>query len=170
MLTTLAPADVERLAGWEGDAEVTRFAGRRFGQPAGAWRWWERVRSDPRHRVLGIRTADGRLVGDVELADINWARREAELRIRIGDRRFRGRGLGRDAVRAAVAYAARLGLRRVFLRVDVRNVVAIRCYEAAGFRRQGRLWAGRRRAEGVSDMYLMVRDLTPERAASGWGG
>ena len=160
-LSPLAPSDLPWLVGWEADPEVTRFAGRRFRDTAEALAWWRAVQADPRRAVLAIRTAAGRLIGDVELVEINWVRREAEVRIRIGDRAHRGQGLGRDALEAAARYAADLGLRQLFLRVDVRNVAALRCYRAAGFHRRARLRAGRRRAEGVVDMYLMVRLLPP---------
>ncbi|HEY8552311.1 MAG TPA: GNAT family N-acetyltransferase [Thermaerobacter sp.] len=171
VLTPLAPSDLPWLVHWERDPEVIRFAGRRFRDTGDALAWWRSVQADPRRAVLAIRTAAGRLIGDVELVEINWTRREAELRIRIGDRAHRGRGLGRDALEAAARYAAGLGLRQLFLRVDVRNVAALRCYRAAGFRCLARLRAGRRKAEGVVDMYLMVRALAPtatdRRAAHG---
>ncbi|GAB6877252.1 GNAT family N-acetyltransferase [Thermaerobacter litoralis] len=166
VLTPLTPSDLPWLVRWEQDPEIARFAGRRFGNLAEAQAWWRAVQADPRHVALAVRTPAGRLVGDVELVEINWVRREAELRIRIGDRTLRGRGLGRAAVEAAALYAARLGLRHLFLRVDVRNVAALRCYRAAGFRCLARLRAGRRKADGVADMYLMGRSLAEVLAAA----
>lgn len=165
VLTPLTPADLLWLVHWEQDPEVARFAGQRFHDLAAAHAWWRTVDADPRHVVLAVRTPAGRMIGDVELVDISWVRREAELRIRIGDRRYRGLGLGRDAVQAAVGYAAGIGLEQLFLRVDVRNVAALRCYRAAGFRRLGRLRAGRHQADGLVDMYLMARSLGAGRAA-----
>lgn len=165
VLTALDPRDLETLARWDEDADVTRFAGRRFAGLAAALQWWRQVRSDACHVVLAIRTRDGRVIGDVELVHINWLRGEAELRIRIGEPRFRSRGYGREAVEAAAAYAARRGLRRLYLRVDVRNEPAIRCYLRAGFRKSGRLKAGHRRAAGVADLYLMERILAMATAS-----
>ncbi|QIA27981.1 GNAT family N-acetyltransferase [Thermaerobacter sp. PB12/4term] len=159
VLTPLTPADLAWLVRWERDPAVARFAGQRFDSLAGACTWWQAAQADPRHVVLAVRLPSGQVIGDVELVEINWVRREAELRIRIGDPRYRGRGLGRDAVRAAARYAAGIGLKQLFLRVDVRNVAALRCYRAAGFRSLGRFTAGRRKADGLADMYLMVRAL-----------
>lgn len=170
VLTALDPRDLEALARWDEDPEVARYAGRRFAGPAAALQWWRQARADARHVVLAIRTRDGRVIGDVELVHINWLRGEAELRIRIGDRRFRSRGYGREAVEAAAAYAARRGLRRLYLRVDARNQQAIRCYLRAGFRKRGRLKAGHRRAAGVADMYLMERILAVAAASGGGRG
>ncbi|ADU52302.1 GCN5-related N-acetyltransferase [Thermaerobacter marianensis DSM 12885] len=167
VLTPLAPSDLPWLVRWEHDPEVARYAGRRFRDGAEAWAWWRAAQADRRRAVLAIRTPAGQLIGDVELVEINWARREAELRIRIGDRAYRGRGLGRAAVEAAARYAAGVGLQQLFLRVDVRNVAALRCYRAAGFRCLARLRAGRRKADGLADMYLMARPLAQARAAHG---
>lgn len=165
VLTALGPRDLETLARWDEDPEVTRYAGKRFADAAAVGEWWRQARADARHVVLAIRTRDGRVIGDVELVQINWARREAELRIRIGDRRFWSRGYGREAVEATAAYAARRGLWRLYLRVDARNERAIRCYLRAGFRKRGRLVVGRRQGAGMADMYFMERSLVPAAAA-----
>ena len=58
---------------------------------------------------------------------------EAELARLIVDPAHRGRGVGRELVRALVGEARRLGWSDVWLRVDPDNEPALRAYAAAGF-------------------------------------
>ena len=58
---------------------------------------------------------------------------EAELARLIVDPAHRGRGVGRELVRALVGEARRLGWSDVWLRVDPDNEPAVRAYAAAGF-------------------------------------
>jgi len=59
--------------------------------------------------------------------------------IGIGEREFRGKGYGRDALNILLRYAfMELNLRRVTLTVFEYNEQAIRMYQQAGFRLEGR--------------------------------
>ena len=85
-------------------------------------------------------------IGHVELCDIHPINRSARLcRVLVGPREHRGRGWGTAIVRAALAVAFdELRLHRVSLGVFDFNTPAIRCYERAGFRREGLLRDARR--------------------------
>ncbi|MCL6614902.1 MAG: GNAT family N-acetyltransferase, partial [Firmicutes bacterium] len=116
------------------------------------------------YRLFAIEDDEGRLIGDLELDHISWRRREAELRIRIGEKERWNEGYGTDAVRTLLALAfGRMKLRRVYLKVYRFNRRAIRCYEKSGFRKEGIL---RRRdgAAGWKDIILMSVEVPDE----GW--
>jgi RimJ/RimL family protein N-acetyltransferase len=78
-------------------------------------------------------------IGFVALDGIQWSHGEAWLGIGIGERASRGQGLGTEAVRLVLRYAfTELNLHRVSLSVFEYNPRALRAYEKAGFRVEGR--------------------------------
>jgi len=82
---------------------------------------------------------DDRLLGDINLAVVNWNNRDAFVGIGIGARDYWGRGYGTDAMSLALGYAfTELNLYRVTLDVFEYNQRAIRSYEKAGFQLEGR--------------------------------
>lgn len=84
--------------------------------------------------------ADGVMIGQCGLLDLNETDRTCELGITIGDKAYWGQGYGRDAVRVLLDYAFRLrNARKVWLRVWGNNERAIHSYLACGFVEEGRL-------------------------------
>lgn len=82
--------------------------------------------------------AEDQVIGFVVLHTIKWRNRSALLAIGIGDKAFRGRGYGQDALKLILNYAfSELCLHRVSLTVMDYNTPAIRAYERAGFVREG---------------------------------
>jgi RimJ/RimL family protein N-acetyltransferase len=83
---------------------------------------------------------DDRLLGDIILGVLNWASREAFVGIAICERDFWGKGYGTEAMQLMLEYGfTELNLRRIFLNVFGYNPRAIRSYEKAGFRHEGRM-------------------------------
>jgi RimJ/RimL family protein N-acetyltransferase len=71
---------------------------------------------------------------------VNWGGRDAFVGIAIGERDYWGKGYGTDAMRTILHYGfTEINLRRVTLTVFEYNPRAIRSYEKAGFRHEGRL-------------------------------
>lgn len=154
-LRPLEEGDLDTLLKWDEDPEVHTWAGRKFESPEQCRSWLRRRSRNLNSLAFAIVTREGRLVGDLELEQINWKARTAELRISIGDKTQWGKGLGSDAVMAALKFAAdQLRLRSVYLRVAVQNLRAIRCYTKCGFRKRHvlRFCNGRK---GVQDLLLM---------------
>jgi len=88
----------------------------------------------PFRRVYAIEDAAGQHIGNVMYYNIDEKRKEAELGITIGDKRFWGRGYGRDAVRAFLRHLfADVGLERVYLNTLDWNERAQQSFTAAGF-------------------------------------
>jgi RimJ/RimL family protein N-acetyltransferase len=101
--------------------------------------------------------ADEEVVGTCCLWGIDLHNRRAHLGIGLAEE-HRGRGLGTDATRVMLHYAlVDRGLHRVQLEVLANNAAAIRCYEKAGFRQDGRMresaWV---RGEFVDEVYMSV--------------
>lgn len=164
-LRPLTPDDLPQLVRWDRDRDVrAALGGPRFHE-ANPHTWLNRFRHG-RALAFAVTAANGRLIGDLQLQDINWHRREAELRICLGDKRLWGQGLGEEAVALALEVAfARLRLRQVYLRVYESNVRAIRCYRKCGFRTVGRLQP---RSPATSHLLLMEA-AQPSRTARTYG-
>jgi RimJ/RimL family protein N-acetyltransferase len=83
---------------------------------------------------------DRRLVGFTTFSSLDADNGSVLFHITIGERNAWGRGLGTEATQLMLGHAFdRLALHRVGLTVFSYNVRAIRAYEKAGFRVEGRL-------------------------------
>lgn len=87
-----------------------------------------------------IRTlSDDRLIGFVGLHSVRGPHGDAWVGIGIGERECWGKGYGTDAMRVILRYAfTELNLHRVTLGVFEYNPRAIRSYQKAGFKIEGR--------------------------------
>jgi RimJ/RimL family protein N-acetyltransferase len=87
-----------------------------------------------------IRTLEGdQLIGFIGLFGVQWNHASAWVGIGLGERSYWGRGYGTDAMQVVLRYAFReLNLQRVSLDVFEYNPRAIRSYEKAGFKVEGR--------------------------------
>jgi RimJ/RimL family protein N-acetyltransferase len=80
------------------------------------------------------------LIGFVDLSGMNWLTKDSMIGIALGDPAYWGRGYGTEAMRLVLRYGFTvLGLHRMSLNVFDYNPRAIRSYEKAGFRVEGRL-------------------------------
>lgn len=155
--------DLARLVRWNNDPEVECFVDLGLpGDLAGCVAWWEEIRRSKDTRLFALEDEAGRLIGDLELAHICWRGREAELRIRIGEKDYWNRGYGTLAVCQMIHFAfAELGLDRLYLRVYAFNTRAIRCYEKLGFKKKAVL--KRPQDPNWKDIYLMTLENTPQK-------
>lgn len=84
--------------------------------------------------------ADDRLIGEIVLDVVNWPGRDAFVGLSIGRREDWGKGYGTEMMRLLLQFAfMEVNLRRVSLAVFEYNPRAIRSYEKAGFRHEGRI-------------------------------
>ncbi len=141
---TFLPGDVGELIRIHGEQNAVDYG---FGPAHEAY--CARIVADfvlepqPRRARAWLVTAEGALVGSVFITELPG--NVAQLRLLFVHACWRGRGLGRWLVRAAVGYARASGFGRVFL-WTVRGLDrAIGIYENAGFR------------------------LTKEKGSAGWG-
>jgi RimJ/RimL family protein N-acetyltransferase len=86
------------------------------------------------------RREDDLLLGDMVLDVVHWNTGDAFVGVVIGEREQWGKGLGTEAMKLLLEFAfTEVNLRRVTLTVFGYNPRAIRSYEKAGFRHEGRL-------------------------------
>lgn len=84
--------------------------------------------------------AEDRLVGEMVLDVVNWSGGDAFVGLSIGRREDWGKGYGTEMMRLLLQFAfMEINLRRVTLAVFDYNPRAIRAYEKAGFRHEGRI-------------------------------
>lgn len=84
------------------------------------------------------------------LEDINWINRTATLGIFIGDKEFRSKGYGTEAIRLILEYGFKyMNLYNIKLDLMEFNERALKCYEKCGFKEYGR----RRKCKFVNGKY-----------------
>ena len=141
-LTELRAQDSEILFRWINDPDVVRFNApfAPVHEPNHA-AWFDAIVKATDRIVFAIRRVGApAIVGVLQLTSLHPIHRSAELIVRIGEERDRGRGLGSEAARLAIDFAFRhRNLQRVWLRVFADNPRAIRAYEKAGLTIEGRL-------------------------------
>ena len=125
--------------------------------PVGGEAWartiLDRLTVAPWGRIIEVERA---LTGEIRLHGVSEDR-SARLALGLFRPQARGRGLGRAAIALALDHAfGPLALHRVELRVLAANARAIRCYEAAGFRHEGRLRDAARIGAGYQDDLVMA--------------
>jgi len=137
--------DAEVMARWSRNSEYHRlldsdaFIPRSVKQTKeGIAEWMEHERHDGFGFM--IRTlADDRPIGFIGMGGINWNNGDGFIGIGIGEPECWGKGYGTDAMRTLLRFAFdELNLHRVSLSVYTYNPRAIRSYEKAGFKIEGR--------------------------------
>ena len=105
-----------------------------------AWIEKEFEQDPPPYSIFMIRTLqDDRLIGDIGLDAVRNGHGDTFVGIGIGEREYWGKGYGTDAMRVVLRFAfTELNLHRVSLNVFEYNPRAVRSYEKAGFRHEGR--------------------------------
>lgn len=153
-LRPLAVADLSKMALWNKDAELQSYVDCDLpGNRDELEIWYRNNVPDRYYRIYAMETLKGQLIGDLELDHICWIKREAELRIRIGEKGYWCQGIGAEALRLILEYVfTDLQFGRVYLRVYHFNKRAIRCYSKIGFRQIGKL---HRNCENWKDIILM---------------
>ena len=155
VLAPLRTADIETFFEWINDrSEVQLAAGYKpIHEPAHA-AWFESVSRGEDSVIFAIRLVeDDRLIGYVQLVEIDWRNRNAELRIRIGDPSDRYQRFGVEAGVLILRYAFEdLNLARVWAHVFATNEAVRQGARRVGFREEGTL----RRAAYVGGDYVDV--------------
>jgi len=143
-LRPLERADLnDRYLGWLNDPEVTRYTETgTFPATAEDLDTYYRSVTGSRNDVIFaiVAKASGQHIGNVKLGPIHWVHRSATFGILIGDKESWGKGIGLEATRLAVEYGfSKLNLNRIDLGVFAEHEAAVRCYEKAGFKMEGRM-------------------------------
>jgi RimJ/RimL family protein N-acetyltransferase len=149
-LVRLSAFDPEELgkaySNWTRDSELQRLfdsGASRLHSAKSITGFFEKMlkENSPASHAFSIRKLDDdRLLGDIGLEVINdWGSRDSFVGLGICNREDWGKGYGTDAMKIMLRFAfTELNLRRVTLTVFEYNPRAIRSYEKAGFRHEGR--------------------------------
>lgn len=158
-LRNVTPADATPdYVSWLNDEDTTRYlelGGGATLEPVADYIARYRDRDDIVFMAIVLQ-AGGRHVGNIKLEPIDRRHSRATLGIMIGDPAARGKGIGTEAMILAMRYTFDvLGLHRLDLGVTSHNVAAIRCYEKAGFKQEGRFREAVQREHGRDDSVWM---------------
>lgn len=154
-LTPLLAGDLPVMFRWINDREQVLFnAPYSPVSEAQHKAWFDAIQQQKTTVIFGIRLLKGaNLIGTCQLHNISGVHRTAELQIRLGEKRERGRGYGTEAVRLLLDFAFKdLNLHRVYLHVFAVNEAALRVYEKVGFVREGVL----RKAAHIDGDYVDI--------------
>ena len=100
--------------------------------------WYEAQLNDPSQCNFAIEL-EGRHIGGAGFCHIDGRNRSAEVGLFIGLPDLWNQGLGSDVMQTLLRFGFdQMNLRRIHLRVFAENRGAIRAYEKAGFRHEGR--------------------------------
>jgi RimJ/RimL family protein N-acetyltransferase len=137
------PRDLPAVIRWYQDrdiARLTRYQARPM-NPAEVERFFQsRMLAQDALAYSIVELPDWRLIGFTTFSSLDGDNGSVMFHITIGERDAWGRGLGTEATQLMLGHAfERLGLHRVGLSVFSYNLRAIRSYEKAGFRIEGRL-------------------------------
>jgi len=118
------------------------------------------VAASPRAIML-VAEVDRELVGELSLKSIS-PRRAVQHVATLGmsvKQAWRGKGVGRELMTAALEWAPSAGIKRIELYVYARNAPAIALYEKFGFAVEGRRKAFIREGDTYLDDFVMGRVL-----------
>lgn len=100
--------------------------------------WYTRNTKDKNQVLLGIYTSKNDFIGIARLMFIDWISKTTELGIYIGEKDFKGKGHGKEAVSLLINYAFNeLNFHKINLRVLESNLNAKNLYLKAGFEIEG---------------------------------
>jgi RimJ/RimL family protein N-acetyltransferase len=159
LLRKLEPEDAPNLYRFRNDPEVARgLGGFSSGYSLQAIREWIECRgkvSDDLVWAIADRETNSCL-GHAGLYQIDHRVRACEFGILIGDPSRWGKGIGKEATSAIIAYGFdELNMNRIGLSVIASNTRAVRLYEGLGFVREGLKRQAQYRACGYLDVILM---------------
>ena len=89
-------------------------------------------------RYDGVIEADGTAVGLIGLLSIDRKSSKAEYYILMGEKRFKGKGIAREATLSILSYGFNdLGLNRIYLFTETENKAAQKLFDKVGFVKEG---------------------------------
>lgn len=107
VLRALEPEDMEVLREIINDPEIERLIGGWSFPVSNAKQqnWYSIIANDNKSIRFAIETEEDGVIGMADLRDIDWKNRSAFHGIKIGNKKYRGRGYGKDVVLTVMKYA-----------------------------------------------------------------
>lgn len=143
--------DVEKYTEWMNDFETTDYTGRshQIVTIEAEKKYLEENINEEAVFAI-IESKEDKLIGTLGLHNVNHFKRTATLGIFIGDKEYRGKGYGTDAIRLILDYGFNyLNLNNIKLDLMEFNERALICYKKCGFKEYGR----RRKCNFINGKY-----------------
>ena len=149
--------DVEKYTEWMNDFDITDYTGRSHQiMTLEAEKKYIEEKIDAEATFAIVDNNEDKLIGTIGLEDINHFRRTAELGIFIGDKDYREKGYGTEAIRLILDYGFNyLNLNNIKLDLMEFNERALACYKKCGFKEYGR----RRKCRFINGKYYDVIEM-----------
>lgn len=150
--------DLDLIVKWRNDPEILKWL---FSYlplcEAKQRKWYEKYLNDDTQQTFIIKAKEEKTpIGTIGLTDIDYKNQKAELTIIIGEKEYRGRGLGGEALKLLVKFAFNeMNLRKIKALVFSDNVKAIILYEKCGFKEDGTLKDEIYRDDKFRDILIM---------------
>ena len=143
--------DIEVFTEWLNDFETTDYLGRSgILTTLEGEKIYLNKNSTPEASFVIVTINDNKMIGTVSLESINHINRCATLGIFIGDKDFRSKGYGKEAIKLTLEYGFKyLNLKNIKLDLMEFNERALKCYKKCGFKEYGR----RRKCRFVDGKY-----------------
>src|SRR5438132_1102770 len=130
--------DLKHYMRWFADPEVIRYLIRPFAfSESMEEAWFNRASEDP-NSVAWCIEVDGKPVGTLGLAQIDWIHRHAVTGTTIGDKSYWRQGIASEAMALRTRFAFReLGLHKLNTAAYAENEASRRALEKTGYRQSG---------------------------------
>lgn len=141
-LTVLREEDIVKLEEWYNDINFLRFYDMVSAVPKSKKELHEMLHEITQAHdkyIFAIRSnIDETLIGVTGFENILWNNGTAVIYIGIGDKSFRGKGFGKEALALTMQFGFNeLNLHRIQLNVLSYNTPALNLYESLGFKKEG---------------------------------
>lgn len=137
---SIRKSDLGLIVKWLNDPETNQYLGARVRQGTNfetRLKWYEKYKTEKTKKMFII-YVDSKPVGEVGLINIDKLDNNAELFIMIGEKGFRGKGVGQKAIKFIIDYAFNnLKLHRISLGCFEDNIAGMKCYDKCGFKKEG---------------------------------
>ena len=143
--------DVELFTEWLNDFEITDYTGRSgILTTLESEKKYLEENSSPEATFVIVTIEGDKMIGTVGLEDVNNINRTATLGIFIGDKDYRDKGYGTEAIKLILEYGFKyMNLNNIKLDLMAFNTRSLKCYEKCGFKEYGR----RRKCKFVNGKY-----------------
>ena len=149
--------DIEKYTEWMNDFRITDYTGRShqiISIEAEKKYLEEHINEEAVFAIID--SNEDKLIGTIGLHRVDHVKRTATLGIFIGDKDYRGKGYGTEAIRLILDYGFNyLNLNNIKLDLIEFNERALACYKKCGFKEYGR----RRKCEFVNGKYYDVIEM-----------
>lgn len=130
------------LLRWRNDPDVQQWIFQKWPlSMAEQEKWFGSYLENERYKILVVyHENDRRNIGYLRLANIDYQNSSLEIGGDIGEREYRGKGVGKIMYQKALGFVFdELNINRVYLHVLEDNEVAIKFYTKMGFQKEGLL-------------------------------